>query len=137
MKNNSLQQAIRSTTLSKVRTVAIGKRALPKYAPVNPPAAAAQNQMAKDVSMYIGVVLPNKPLKEFNVIKMAEVAAASLALAQPNKISNGLKKIPPPILSIPDRRPIMAPMSNASGIFTVLRSGRSLGVIPSSRMIGN
>src|SRR5690606_172940 len=79
---------------------------------------------------------PNKPLKEFKVMKMVEVAAASLALVQPNRISKGLKKIPPPICSMPDNRPIRAPKNRARGVFTGLLSGCSVGRMPRSRMVG-
>src|SRR5690606_40624597 len=86
IKNKSLQKAISSTRLSRLRAVGIAKRALPKWAPIKPPAAAAQNQSANELSRCKEPLLPNKPLKEFKVMKMVEVAAASLALAQPNRI---------------------------------------------------
>jgi len=42
-------------------------------------------------------------------MKRAEAAAASFAFAQERRMRTGLRKIPPPMLSIPDNSPNTAP----------------------------
>lgn len=46
---------------------------------------------------------------ELTTIKRALISAACFVLVQPNHKSSGVRIIPPPMPSIPERRPIEAP----------------------------
>jgi len=49
--------------------------------------------------------LPRKPEAEFTRMKKAETAAAVLVRAQRMSKSSGVRKMPPPVESLPNRSP--------------------------------
>ena len=65
------------------------------------------------MSKFPANVEPIRPDSEFNQIKIADVAAAVLGVAQPFSSRIGDKKIPPPTPIIPLKKPIPPPQGNA------------------------
>jgi hypothetical protein len=73
---------------------------------------------------------------EFITINIADDAAASFELAQANKIKTGLKNMPPPIFSTPERKPIIAPMMRPHNKGIDFVSVLAEGKMPINRMMG-
>ena len=58
---------------------------------------------------------PAIPEHEFAKMNAAEMAAADFAVDQRKRMSNGVRKIPPPMPISPDRNPIANPNTSSAG----------------------
>ncbi len=111
---------MQSTTARQRRRVLIlnffAPKLDPKYAPIN---AAIIQLIIAGFKLMPFILKAINPEMEFNKIKSAETAAASLRFAHDKRIITGVSNIPPPIPIKPDINPIIQPINKANGIFIV------------------
>ena len=111
--------AIANTTARTRRIAGLVNLRLPYSAPTHPPTTAATPQTGSAAgSTGSFIMTPDSPAMEFAKINVAEIPETVLGSAQRSSNSKGLKKIPPPTPTRPDKKPNAAPTKSSTGIAT-------------------
>lgn len=105
-------------TADKIRrSVMLENLLAPKWEPTSPPRnAATMKGTAALNSKPLRVILPKIPAMEFTTINNADTADVFFGSAHRRRIMIGLRKIPPPTPTIPERNPITPPIGRAASV---------------------
>lgn len=89
---------------------------LDKYIPINIPVQDATTIEARNVQLiFVSMLPPVNPIKEFTAIISNEVPMAIFIGILDSKAKAGIIKKPPPAPTIPAIKPTAAPSSNSIG----------------------